>query len=138
MTDFLLDTSVLVDLSFSDLDWGSDATLAVSAVSLAELAAGPFAAVEPLERARRAQVLAEIKHLFPEPIPFGPREADAYGLVWAATAATGRKPRARLADLLIAATAVSYGYTIATRNPADFAHLRDCELFRLELRAIGG
>jgi predicted nucleic acid-binding protein len=52
--------------------------------------------------------------------------ARAYGRVYAALAASGRKARGRRAvDLLIAATAVAAGLPLYTRNPNDFADLSD-------------
>ena len=40
-----------------------------------------------------------------------------------AVAATGRKHRTRVADLLIAAVAHAHGLALYTRNPADFTGL---------------
>lgn len=37
--------------------------------------------------------------------------------------ATGRKPRRRIADLMIAATAIAEGLAIFTTNPGDYAGL---------------
>ncbi|MEI6623591.1 MAG: PIN domain-containing protein [Actinomycetes bacterium] len=131
--DVLLDTSMLVDDSFLDLDWPSGTQLAVSAIAFAELSAGPHASSDVLERARRTRVLARAKELFPAPLPFGIAEAETYGLVWAATAAAGRKPRPRLADLMIASTAITARLALATRNPADFRHLLDTDVFDFTL-----
>ena len=50
--------------------------------------------------------------------------ARAYGRVYAAIVASGRKARGRRAvDLLIAATAVAAGLPLYTRNPDDFSGL---------------
>src|SRR5207237_1090678 len=58
------------------------------------------------------------------PLPVGAEAARAYGRVYAAVARAGRKARGRrMADLLIAATAVSARLPLYTRNPKDFAHL---------------
>ncbi len=47
--------------------------------------------------------------------------ARAYGRVFAAVVAQGRKARgSRAVDLLIAATAVAAGLPLYTRNPNDF------------------
>ena len=52
--------------------------------------------------------------------------ARAYGRVYAAVAASGRKVRGRRAvDLLIAATALAAGLPLYTRNPDDFVGLSD-------------
>ena len=50
--------------------------------------------------------------------------ARAYGRVYAAVAAAGRKARGRRAvALFIAATAVAAGLPLYTRNPDDFSGL---------------
>lgn len=48
-----------------------------------------------------------------------------YCLVFAAVKAAGRFSRARLADLLIAATAAAHGLPLYTRNPSDFTGLKE-------------
>lgn len=58
-----------------------------------------------------------------DPLPFDSEAARAYGRVFAATRASGRTSRARLADLLIASTAAANGLPLYTRNPGDFAGL---------------
>ena len=50
---------------------------------------------------------------------------DRYCLVFAAVKAAGRFSRARLADLLIAATAAAHGLPLYTRNPSDFTGLKE-------------
>lgn len=60
------------------------------------------------------------------PLPFGVEEARAYGRVFAAVTARGRKARgARAMDPLIAATAVAAGLLLYTRNGRDFDALGD-------------
>jgi hypothetical protein len=96
---------------------------AVSSVTLAELAAGPHATTDPDERARRQDRLQRIE-ADAEPLPMDVSVARAYGRVYAAVVAAGRKARGRRAfDLLIAATALASGLPLYTRNPADFAEL---------------
>ncbi len=120
----LVDTSVVIDLERivpEDLPL----ELAVSAVTLAELAAGPHATRNPAERARRQDRLQRAEATF-EPLPVDAAVARAYGRVYAAVAAAGRKARGRRTiDLLIAATAVAVGLPLYTRNPADFVELSD-------------
>lgn len=118
----LLDTSVVLDLE----QVGDDALpveVAISAVTMAELAAGPHAATDPDERSRRQDRLQRAEAVF-DPLPFTTEAARAYGRVFAAIAAAGRKPRsARAVDLLIAATALAEGLPLYTRNPDDFGNL---------------
>lgn len=97
--------------------------LAVAAVTMAELAAGPHATADPLERARRQERLQRAEATF-DPLPFDADAARAYGRVYATVAATGRKARGRRAvDLMVAATAVALQLPLYTRNPANFAGL---------------
>jgi len=99
------------------------AELAVSAVTLAELAAGPHAAVDPAERARRQDRLQRTEAAF-DAVPVDGEVARAYGRIYAEVFAAGRKVRGRRAlDLLIAATALAAGLPLYTRDPADFSEL---------------
>jgi hypothetical protein len=93
-------------------------------VSLAELAAGPHAANDDQERARRQDRLQWAAATW-DALPFDAQAARAYGRVFAAARAAGRSSRARLADLLIASTAAAYGLPLYTRSPSDFAGLDD-------------
>ena len=117
----LLDTSVVIDLDVLLADVLPE-QVAVSAVTLAELAAGPAAADEPAERARRQDRLQRAEATF-DPLPFDVEAARAYGRIYAAVRASGRAPRRRLADLLIAAVALANDLPVVTRNGADFAGL---------------
>lgn len=118
----LLDTSVVIELDRIDVS-SLPQEVAVSAVTLAELAAGPHATQDPHERARRQDRLQRIEATI-DPLPFDASAARAYGRVYAAVTAAGRKARGRRAiDLLIAATALSTELPIYTCNPADFTDL---------------
>lgn len=114
----LLDTSVVIDFDILDPSTLPEST-AIAAITLAELAAGPHATPDPEERARRQDRLQWASATW-EPLPFDAEAARAYGRVYAAMRAHGRTGRARLADLLIAATATANGLPIYTRNPADY------------------
>ena len=117
----LLDTSVLIDLDSID-PAHLPAEVAVSAVTMAELAAGPHATSNPDERGRRQDRLQRAEAAF-HPLPFDADAARACGRVYAAA---GRKARGvRAVDLLIAATACASGLPLYTRNAADFAALED-------------
>ena len=120
----LLDTSVVIDLE------AIPATLlpievAISAITLAELAAGPHATDDPGERSRRQDRLQRTEAAF-DPLPCDADAARAYGRIFAAVAGARRKPRgARAVDLLIAATALASQLPLYTRNPDDFEALHD-------------
>ncbi len=118
----LLDTSVIIDLE--TIGAASLPTeVAISAVTLAELAAGPHATDDPAERSRRQDRLQRTEAAF-DPLPFDADAARAYGLVFSAVINAGRKPRgARAVDLLVAATAVAASLPLYTRNPDDFGSL---------------
>lgn len=120
----IVDTSVVIDLE--RIDPGDlPREIAVSVVTLAELAAGPHATADPCERARRQDRLQRAEATF-EPIPLDRAAARAYGRVYAAVAARGHKARGRRAlDLLIAATALAAELPLYTRNPDDFGELAD-------------
>ena len=118
----MIDTSVVVDLDVLGPE-RLPMEMAVSAITMAELAAGPHATTDPDERARRQDRLQRTEATF-EPFPFDADAARAYGRVYAAVVAAGRKARgARAVDLLIAATANAAQLPVYTRNPQDFKAL---------------
>jgi len=51
--------------------------------------------------------------------------ADSYSRLAAAVVRTGRQPRARIMDLLIAATAHAHNAALYTRNAGDLRGLED-------------
>lgn len=120
----LLDTSVVIDLEKLD-PAQLPAEVALSALTMAELAAGPHATTDPEERGRRQDRLQRAEAAF-DPLPFDTDAARAYGRVFSAVMSSGRKARgARAVDLLIAATAIAASLPIYTRNGDDFLPLMD-------------
>lgn len=118
----LLDTSVVISLEQLEPE-ALPEQVAVSTITLAELAAGPHATGDPAERARRQDRLQRVESAL-DALPFDDHAARAYGLVYAATRASDRKARgARAVDLLIAAVALGNDLPLLTRNPDDVAHL---------------
>lgn len=122
MTVGLLDTSVVIDWHYPQVVAALPDQMAVSAITVAELSAGPHLAASPAEAAKRQARLQEVESKL-EPLAFDGTAARSYGLVVAAVARAGRRPRSRLAALLIAATAHAHGLDLYTRNTADFAAL---------------
>ena len=128
----VVDTSVVIDLERIDPS-ELPGEMAISAVTLAELTAGPHATRSGSERAKRQDRLQRTEAMF-DPIPFDAAAARSFGRIYEAVAAAGRKPRGRrTTDLLIAATALAAGLPLYTRNPDDFAGLADL----LEVRTVG-
>ena len=111
MSRGVLDTSVLIADDVSPLP----GELAVSVVSLAELHFGVLLAADDDERARRLSRLSALQRRF-DPLPVDEAVAESYGLLAARVVKAGRKPRARVMDLLIAATAHAHGATLYTRE----------------------
>lgn len=122
MTSGLLDTSVVIDWHDPDIAAALPDEIAISAITTAELAAGPLLAGDPIEAARRQTRLQEVETLL-EPIAFDAAAARSYGLIVAAVVHEGQRPRNRFADLLIAAAAHANNLDLYTRNAADFAGL---------------
>jgi hypothetical protein len=128
----LIDTSVVIDLDRIPGQVLPD-ELAIAAVTLAQLAAGPHATEDPIERAGRQERLQRAEATF-DPVPFDAEAARAYGRVYAQVAARGRKARGRrAADLLIAATALAAELPLYTCNPSGFDGLGSL----IEVTAVG-
>jgi predicted nucleic acid-binding protein len=118
----VIDTSVVIDLESITAPQLPE-EVAVSAITMAELGAGPHAATGADERARRQDRLQRAEAAF-DPLPFDGEAARAYGRVYAAVVAAGRKARGpRAVDLLIAATACAHSLPLYTRNADDFRGL---------------
>jgi len=126
----LIDTNILILRRWIDPAELPD-EMAISAVTLAELSAGPHQVrgndeqdlyQEHEERARRMEILQRAESEF-DPMPFDAEVARVYGRVTAAVIAVGRKPRRRIADLMIAATAIAEGLPLFTVNPGDYVGL---------------
>ena len=118
----LIDTSVVIALEAIEEEC-LPRIMAVSALTLAELASGPVLAADDAERARRTEQLQRAEATF-ETVPFDPPCARAYGRVFAGVSAIGRKPRgARVVDLMIAATALASDLPLYTLNAADLRGL---------------
>jgi predicted nucleic acid-binding protein len=122
MSTGLLDTSVVIDWDDVEVAAALPDEAAISAITLAELAAGPHLARSRIEGARRQTRLQQVEATF-EPIAFDAAAARSYGQMVAAVAEHGRSHRRRIADLLIAATAHANRLDLYTRNPDDFSGL---------------
>ena len=110
----VLDTSVVIAEDVAPLE----GELAISAVTLAELHFGVLVTAEAAVRAERLRRLSVLQRRF-DALPVDEAVAASYGQLAAAVVATGRRPRARTMDLLIAATAHAHSARLYTRNPDD-------------------
>ncbi|MFI6289539.1 type II toxin-antitoxin system VapC family toxin [Streptomyces sp. NPDC051018] len=126
----LLDTNIIILRRWVDPE-ELPAEVAISAITLAELSAGPHEVRrneeqddydEYAERAARLDILQRAENEF-DPLPFDAEAARIYGRVCAAVIGAGRKPRRRVADLMIAAIAIAADLPLFTTNPDDFKGL---------------
>lgn len=114
----ILDTSVVIATDVPPLQ----GELAVSSATLAELHFGVLVAVDATARAERLRRLALVERLF-QPLPVDDAVARSYGRLAAAVVQAGRQPRARVMDLLVAATAHAHQARLYTRNGEDLRGL---------------
>jgi hypothetical protein len=126
----LLDTNIVILRKWIDPEQ-LPAEVAITVITLAELSAGPHEVRrndeqddydEHAERGRRLDILQRAENEF-DPIPFDTEAARIYGRVCAAVIGAGRKPRRRVADLMIAAIAVAEELPLFTTNPDDYKGL---------------
>ncbi|MBM7515923.1 PIN domain-containing protein [Nocardioides nitrophenolicus] len=118
----LLDTSVVID---PPADLASIAErVAISTLSVAELASGLQSAADPVERARREARFSQLLTTY-QPIPYSASAARLYGALCEAVRQTGRSPRPRRFDLLLASVAGDLGLPLLTRNPGDFTDIHE-------------
>lgn len=116
----VLDTSVVIATDVAPLS----GDLAICAATLAELHFGVLVADDAGVRAERLRRLTVLQRQF-DALPIDDAVAASYGQLAAAVAAAGRQPRARVMDLLIAATAHAHGARLYTRNADDLVGLEN-------------
>ena len=116
----ILDTSVLI----AQHPLPPEVDAGISTVSLAELHFGFLKTQDPDERARRAAHLGRVESAF-STHPLDERVARALGRLQTAIAGRGGSPRARTADLAIAATAMTLEAVLLTHNYKDFKLIDD-------------
>ena len=114
----ILDTSVVIADDVAPLP----GSLAISAATLAELHFGVLVAKNAKVRAERLRRLSVLQRRF-DALPLDADVAASYGYLAATVVESGRQPRRRVMDLLIAATAHAHGAGLYTRNPDDFRGL---------------
>lgn len=117
----LVDTSVLI--AGDELPGGVESS--ISAVSVAELHFGLLVAPDEHIRAERAVRLGLVEARFPKPLPVDDRVAREWGRLKAVVRQRGGQPRSRMADLAIAATAITQEAELVTHNAKDFKIIED-------------
>ncbi|WP_169949171.1 type II toxin-antitoxin system VapC family toxin [Microbispora sp. H11081] len=121
LTQGLLDTDILILRAGIDPDELPD-EMAISAITTAELSVGVLVASGPQELAQRMKILQAAEAEF-DPLPFDEAAAREYGQIWTAVIASGRNPRPRTADVMIACVAIANQLPLYTCNPKDFKGL---------------
>ena len=116
----ILDTSVLLATDVAEIE----GELAISVASLAELHFGVLITSDAATRAERLRRLSILQDKF-DALPIDDKVAVSYGQLAAAVASSGRQPRSRVMDLLIAATAHAHGARLYTRDAADLVGIED-------------
>lgn len=131
----ILDTSVLIAGERGTLRLGSfletrgDESVAMAAITASELLHGYHRAKEGGIRARRAAFVEALLDLIPV-VPFGLLEARQHAELWAGLMRKGTVIGPH--DLLIAATALARGDTLATLNRKELKQVGGLQLARLE------
>lgn len=113
----LLDTSCVIEYP-QHLEGLADAA-AISTLTVAELAYG-LHHDDPMVAAARELRYREVLNDF-DPVPYSSHAAHLYGAIAASVRKSGRNPRPRRIDLMLASVAAELGAVLLTRNPSDFA-----------------
>ena len=106
-----------------------DEPFGISAVTVAELLHGVERADTEARRIQRQAFVEKVLELFPI-FSFDAVAARIYARLWATQARKGQTVGAH--DLMIAATALSFGFTVVTANRRDFDRI---EGLRVEARS---
>ncbi|MBI2898258.1 MAG: PIN domain-containing protein [Deltaproteobacteria bacterium] len=123
MSRGILDTSIVIAQDREDLVAGLPDEAAISVATLAELHYGVLVAKDDETKRQRLRRLGEIEARF-SAIAIDAVAARAFAAVAHAVKTAGGKPRARVMDLWIAATALAHRVPVYTRNRSDFDALR--------------
>ena len=131
----MLDSSVLIAAERGGirlepfLNSLGDAPVGIAAVTASELLHGCLRAADPGIRARRFAFVDALLARVPV-LPFGLAEARRHAELWAHLAREGTMIGAH--DLLIGATALAHGHSLATLNTKEFGRVAGLRLINLE------
>ena len=131
----ILDTSVLVAAERQRLRMGdllkslALEPVALAAITASELLHGCHRAAEPGVRARRWAFVEGLLQAIPI-LPFGIAEARRHAELWAALTRDGTAIGPY--DMLVGATALARGYSLATLNRREFTRIPGLKLVATE------
>lgn len=120
MTGLLFDTSILIEIERGSLDLDralgdANEPVAIAAVTACELLRGVARLPAGVRRARSERWLETLLGVIPV-VDYDLEIARVHAALWAELAALGRSVGAH--DQMIAATAISLGFELATRDAA--------------------
>jgi tRNA(fMet)-specific endonuclease VapC len=124
----ILDTCLLIANERGKFDLAAflfshgDELVAISSITLSELLHGVHRAANSKIKGERSRFIASIREDY-RIIPFGESQAEQHARIWAELERSGLMTGAH--DLLIAATALSVGYSLVTFNKNDFHRIPD-------------
>jgi len=127
----ILDTSVLIEAERGRLDiegWirgREEEPFGLSVITVSELLHGVHRADSRKRRLKRSAYVERVIELFPV-FPFDLAASRVYAEIWAEHAGKGVHIGAH--DLLIASTAVSLGFSVASFNPRQFERIEGLEV----------
>lgn len=123
----VFDTSVLIDMERNSLDveemisGREDEPFGISAVTVSELLHGIYRTDSEKRRLRRVAYVEKVIEIFPV-YPFDLSASRIYARIWAGIAKRGQSIGAH--DLMIAATAISLGFSVVTSDMRDFGKIK--------------
>ncbi len=126
----ILDSSLLIASEKEKFDLAGflatrDEPVALAAITASELLHGCHRAVNVRQKEKRTRYVEWVLTEF-EAVPFALEEARHHARIWSDLARRGKMIGSN--DLLIAATAVSLGFTVATGNIREFSHVAGLSL----------
>jgi len=130
----LVDSSVVIAAERGGLDIAAlmrrdpDEGFALSAIGAAELFHGLHRARSPAQRSRREAFLNFVLEMMPV-LPFDIEDARVFAALWAQLARGGTQVAER--DLMIAATALTRGYRVATLDARSFPRIPGLKVLKL-------
>jgi predicted nucleic acid-binding protein len=131
----VIDSSVLVAAERGQLELGALAKLlapgeqvAISAVTASELLHGVHRAKKAAQRGKREAFVERILNALPV-LPFDLLAARIHARIWAELAGKGQNVGAH--DLIIAATALAAGFSVATRDERSFPKVSGLQIIRV-------